>query len=60
MSDPRTTPWTDADYAIEFAERAAIREYDGNLTRAEAERLATEDVAALRQAHAKKWTKETP
>jgi hypothetical protein len=29
-----------------FLERAAIREYDGGFSRAEAERLAVEDVAA--------------
>jgi hypothetical protein len=33
-----------AEWREDFEERAAIMEYDGNLPRAEAERLAFEDV----------------
>ena len=51
MSDSRSSPWTDADYAAEFDERAAILEYEGNLSRIEAEIRAAAHVAELRRAH---------
>jgi hypothetical protein len=41
-------PWLIRDWPIEyqekFAERASIMEYDGNLSRSEAERQAVEDI----------------
>ncbi len=45
------------DEAALFDERAAIREYDGGVTRAAAERLAWLDVLAARQlaAHASEF-----
>jgi hypothetical protein len=36
--------WDAADWHAYFQERAAIREYDGGLSRIEAERLAFEDI----------------
>jgi hypothetical protein len=39
--------WTAEDWRAYFEERAAVREYDGGLTRAEAERLALEDTVDL-------------
>jgi hypothetical protein len=38
--------WTEADWETLFDERAAILEYDGGLARAEAERLASEEIKA--------------
>ena len=35
---------TDADYLERFEERAAVREYDGNVSRSRAEYLAARDV----------------
>lgn len=40
----RTTKRTLADVLEHFNERAAIREYDGGMSRAEAERAALDDV----------------
>lgn len=42
--------WTDADWQLEFEERAAIMEFDGGLPRAEAELLVRGRVLALRAA----------
>ena len=42
--------FADADEAAAFCERAAIREYDGGLPRAAAERLAWLDVISARAA----------
>ena len=39
--------WTVEDWRAYFDERSAVREYDGGLTRAEAERLALEDTVDL-------------
>lgn len=44
-----STRFLDLDEAAYFDERAAIREYDGGLPRAAAERLAWLDVLAARQ-----------
>lgn len=44
--------------AIDFEERAAIREFDGNMTRAEAEKAALEEVNAAWKEYAEKQ-KET-
>lgn len=38
-----------SDEREEFEERAAIREFDGEFTRKEAERLATQEIAAKRK-----------
>ncbi len=43
---PETPDTLPADWQVEFEERAAIMEYDGGLSRPEAERLA---LAALRR-----------
>lgn len=40
--------------AIDYEERAAIREFDGNMTRAEAEKAALEEVNAAWKEYASK------
>lgn len=40
--------------AIDFEERAAIREFDGNMTRAEAEKAALEEVNQAWKEYAEK------
>lgn len=40
--------------AVDIEERAAIREYDGNMTRAEAEKAALEEVNAAWKEYAEK------
>lgn len=44
----RVAPWVDDDLAEEFAERAAIMEYDAGQSRADAERLAAEAIQRAR------------
>jgi hypothetical protein len=52
VADPQASHLTPDETAL-FEERAAIREYDGGLSRAAAERLAWLDVMATRQSTAK-------
>lgn len=48
--EPDFAHWDEADWRAAFEERAAILEYDGGHTRAEAERLAREEVFGSRNA----------
>jgi hypothetical protein len=45
-ASPTRSSWAQADWQAYFDERAAIREYDGGLSRSEAERLAFDDAVA--------------
>lgn len=42
-------PWTSAEWLTFFQERAAIAEFDGGLSRADAEQVAMAEVVALAQ-----------
>jgi len=46
LQPPEDGRWQAADWQAYFDERAGIREHDGSLPRAEAERLALEDATA--------------
>lgn len=49
-------PWNDDDWEAYFEERAAIREYDGGLPRAQAERRARKDVRnAMQNGYGGTW-----
>jgi hypothetical protein len=43
--EPFSAVWTPEDWRVYYLERAAIREYDGGLTRAEADRRAWRETA---------------
>jgi hypothetical protein len=45
VTGPAEPVWDTAAWQVYFDERAAVREYDGDLPRVEAERLALEDTA---------------
>lgn len=48
--EPDFAHWDEEDWRAAFEERAAILEYDGGHSRAEAERLAREEVFGTRNA----------
>lgn len=52
--------WTDEDWQALFDERAGMMEFDGGLSRAEAEAFAAEEVARQRQAVGSNLTTWTP
>ena len=48
-SGPNFSGWDDADWQFAIEERAAILEYDEGLSRAKAETLAADQIAAQRR-----------